>query len=437
MSFLNSLMRKSYAIPVFLLLLGVLYTILQWNNDPLATPDAREYWWAGYNVFERGILYAGDLDRKIAHHLYSRRPWGYSVFVYGLSGRELEFGSLKIIQMLLLLSNIIVVWRMALVYAKEQLSGFRLLLFCLVTPAAFIYAGTAMSEVLMQTVLVWTFYFFCAFIRTKALRYVWAYNLVLALGLLIKPVLLPFLLVNVILHVGAFYRYRQLALLPAMLLPIAMWAGVSWYNLQYTGVFQYSSMGLYNLIYYNLFGFLSQQTSAEEAKALLNAFLLESYDSYEAYHERLSMESKHLLGEHFFAYSWYHFKGSMLMLFDPGRYDLYTLFELENSRQTGMLDQILGGGSYVQNIKRMLTSQDFWILMALGGIFLANLWKLISLFLFGRLQHIPWEIRAFTIGMIAYLVLITGPVGASRYMVPLFPLFLFAVLLSPRLRVKR
>lgn len=430
MAFLNRLGKRPL-LPVFLVLMGVLYLLIQWNNDPLATPDAREYWWAGYNLFERGTLYSGDLDKTIYHHLYSRRPIGYSVFVFGLSGRELNFTTLKIIQMLLLLCNIALVWRMANEYAKEKLSQWRLIFFCLITPASFIYAGTAMSEIVMQTLLLWSFYFFCAFLQTKKMTYVWAYNSILCIGLLVKPVFLPFLLVNILIHILAFMRYRKKLLLLAVWLPFVSYTGVSYYNFKHTGVFHFSSMGQYNLVYYNLYGFLSQQSSPQEAKALLDGFLTIPYDNFEAYYTRVNMESKALLQEHFFAYSWYHLKGSILMLFDPGRYDLYTLFELENSRQTGMLDQILGGGSYLKNIKRMLVSQDFWILICLAAVLLGNLLKLGGVFLFAKMKKIPWEIRAFVLLWIAYIVFIAGPVGVSRYMVPLFPFFLFAVLLVP------
>lgn len=431
MDFLHRFFGKQLLWPVFLLAIAVLYVFLQWNNNPLATPDAAEYWWAGYNLFERGILYSGDLDQTIYHHLYSRRPLAYSAFVYGLSGRELNFTSLKIIQMLLLLSNIVLVWRLASQYVVKQLSQWRLMFFCVATPAVFIYTGIAMSEILMQSLLLWSFYFFCAFLRTKKMSYVWAYNGILCIGLLVKPVFLPFVFINILIHILAFFRYRKNLLLLTFFLPLLTYTAVSYYNYKNTGVFHFSSMGQFNLVYYNLYGFLSQQTSAEEAKAILNAFVTLPYDNYEAFYNRMSLETNALLKEHFFAYSWYHIKGSFLMLFDPGRYDLYTLFELENNRQTGMLDQILSGGSYLANIKRMLVSQDFLILICLAVVFLGNVLKLAGMFLFSRLKQIPWEIRAFVILWIAYIVLITGPVGVSRYMVPLFPLFLFMLLIVP------
>lgn len=437
MNFLHQAFGKKQWWGFFLLALAVFYVLIQWNNNPLVTSDAAEYWWAGYNLFERGILYSGDLDQNIFHHLYSRRPLAYAAFVYGLSGRELNFTLLKIVQMLMLLSNIILVWHLAKQYTKKRLSQWRLALLCLLTPAIFIYTGIAMSEIAMQTVLLWSFYFFCAFLRTKKMSYVWVYNGILCLGLLVKPIFLPFVFVNILVHLFAFLRYKKYVLLAAFFLPISCYLGVSYYNYTNTGVYHFSSMGQFNLIYYNLYGFLSQQTSPQEAKVLLDAFVTLPYDNYGDFYDRMSLETNALLKEHFFGYTWYHIKGSFLMLFDPGRFDLYTLFEMENNRQTGMLDQILAGGSYVANIKRMLLSQDFWILICLGLVFLGNLIKLSGLFLFSKVKQIPWELRAFVVLWIAYVVLITGPVGVSRYMVPLFPFLLFAFLLAPLKRKNR
>lgn len=435
MNFLHQVFGKKQWWGIFLLALAALYLFLLWDNNALVTPDAAEYWWAGYNLFERGVLYSGDLDQTIYHHLYSRRPIAYSAFVYGLSGRELNFTWFKLVQMLMLLSNIVLVWQMANQYAKKSLSQWRLILLCVLTPAIFIYTGIAMSEIVMQSILLWSFYFFCAFLRTKKMTYVWVYNGILCLGLLVKPVFLPFIFVNALIHLLAFVRYKKPLLLLAFFLPIGGYLGVSYYNYTNTAVFHFSSMGQFNLIYYNLYGFLSQQTSPEEAKATLDAFVTLPYENYQAFYDRMSLETKALLKEHFFCYTWYHLKGSVLMLFDPGRFDLYILFEMENNRQTGILDQVLSGGSYLENIKRMLMSQDFWIFICLAFVFLGNLIKLIGLFLFSKAKQIPWELRAFVMLWVLYIVLITGPVGVSRYMVPLFPLLLFAFLLAP-LQVK-
>ena len=114
----------------------------------------------------------------------------------------------------------------------------------------------------------------------------------------------------------------------------------------------------------------------------------------------------------FLSYSFYHFKTAIRGVFDPGRFDIMTFFNKEDGKQ-GFLE-ILNGN---KSLKSLFKEKMIIIILFIIPIFFINIIKyfyFVKYILKNKHSNLIWYLFI----LLAYNILVSGPVNSSRYMMP-------------------
>ena len=416
-----------------LMLVHLIFFAVALSGIPEQITDTREYINASRNIWTRGVLYCGEPDQPVREVLFTRRPPLYPL----LAGITLPAPSGIPVFLLQILFSLLSILLVIKIFAGEQSPGRRfyplLLIFILATPAQYIYASRVMAEIPFQLTLVaaaWSVY---RFSTTRESGYVWLFNLLLTLGMAMKPVLFPFVLLTLPLSVFLFLRFRNRTFIIALILPL-LWTGIySCRNWLRTGSAQYSSIQTANLVNYNLRYFLMSARGSEEAARTVDS-LYAACQPEKARHEEdfrtfrspetgyrqmdrcLSRGAREILLEKPVRYALFHIKGSVRFFLDPGRFDIAGFFGIGGPGSAGFLDALNRDG--IPGAVVVLRQQGWWLLAALGIIALFKVLKLAGflIYLFRKQENL-W-LRIFLLLLVGYLALVTGPLGASRFLLP-------------------
>lgn len=305
--------------------------------------------------------------------------------------------------------------------------SFRLLsIFILLTPSIFIYTHLIMAEVLVMTLLLLLALLLVSPLNRKKLFLI---QLLLTALIFLKPAFYLFSFLNILLFGFYFFKTKTFSL--SVLIPLLFTIGYMGFNKERTGYFHFSSMQNINLIDYNLYLFKAQKEGTQAADAWKeNVYVeVEKLPTFKEQSEFLAQEGKETIQENFAPYTAFHFYGAIRGAIDPGRFDLMTLIEKYDTN-SGFLNMLSTGG-----LKKTMTSffdyKYFWIILLLIPLFLITLlkWALIFKHLWKKRKEINFR-NSYMILLIAYAILITGPVNASRYMMPLQGILIVIAIIS-------
>ncbi|RPD47195.1 hypothetical protein DNI29_13695 [Hymenobacter sediminis] len=292
-------------------------------------------------------------------------------------------------------------------------------------PAQYIYANVLMSEVLLQTAVVALWLTLEKFLNEPSRSSYFAGTVASAvLCLLIKPVFFPFAVV--LLSIGGWLAWQQrrplLALLGAMPLVVALlWMAR---NEAQTGYFHFSNIAEINLLHYNVHGVLQATEGIQAADAFVDSTeaAVQQQPTFRQGQQLLRSRSIAKLQQYLGTYIAQHTKGMVNLLLDPGRFDVVYFLGLPEKASTGFLQQVNQGGySAVLRAVRQLP------LALLGGLLLVaagNLLRLALLLQFTFSRRYALVYRLVVVGLVVYLAVLTGPLGAARFVVPVLPLLL-------------
>lgn len=425
MNFTNFL--KKYHLIIGGFLITCLYSgnfIYVVNSGPLLTRDSAEYISAAENLKNQGIFYAGNLTEPINPALYSRRPPGYPIFILlsRLFGNS-DFSTV-IFQILLIILNVILLHRI-LLQLNVKSSDHKLIIFIyLVYPSQIIYIFSIMSEILLQTLLLLSLFFMLRFLSGKKWPYLLFYNIAISAAVLTKPVLLYFWIPSTLFQAWLAVRYHRklIFIYPLlMILTISLW---SYRNYNVTGYYHFSSIKNFNLLYYNTYSFLLNRYGEEPAEKFLEHLNTENRGvRFKAANRNIEKACFSVLWKNLPAYSFYHFRGSFLFFLDPGRYDLYHFLRIR--QEQGFLYYISHDG--ISGIFKGVIKMPVAVRLYLLAMIIFNLIFIISVILFIVRRKYSIEFWLFLLIVIFYFALITGPLGASRHRLPVFPGLLLTV----------
>lgn len=265
----------------------------------------------------------------------------------------------------------------------------------LLYPLQYFYSAMLMPDILCQVGVL------CLVIAWIEQRWLWV-SILLTLLLLLKPVFMP--LAWLVLVAKFWIKNKQRIWLA---LPVAVVFLVSWLNFRQTGLIHYTSMPVSNAFEYNIRN-LTKETSSE--------------DYYRA--AALKMDSMDFSGKYLFMqnettkairlsplkYAYLHMLGACKALIDPGRYDLVAYFKLPQ-----------GNGFMSNNGIRAWASQHplIWVYIVLFALlaFIKTILAVVAMF--KPIQH-KW-ILLFPL---LYTLLVVGPVGSARYLLPVMPIMI-------------
>ncbi len=404
-----------------ILLVHLIFLFSAIFNPPAPLSDSGDYLNASENLYSSGTLYCGDLSLPIQPEQFTRRPPLYPV----LMGVASFFGSeipVFLLQILISLTSIFLVFR--IFFPNSNSFSVRPIhvgittLLLLATPAQFIYANRIMAELLFQLLLVlmtWSVY---RYFKHKDSKFIWLFNLFLTLGMATKPILFPFTFFILLISPFLFVRTRNRAFLWALGLPILWISFYSVRNNYQTDSSQYSSIQTANMVNYNMRYFLMEQEGSDAAAKEVDR-LYAACDQSMGYMEKnrcLHQGVKEKILERPLKYGVFHLKGCLRYFIDPGRFDLVTFFNWEHPDSGGFLQKLSQEG--LKGAFGFMKQQGLGMMALLALIALFKLFKVSGfiLYLVRDKEVLPFKI--FLALLVAYLAFVTGPLGASRFLLP-------------------
>lgn len=192
-------------------------------------------------------------------------------------------------------------------------------------------------------------------------------------------------------------------------LPIAVVFLVSWLNFRQTGLIHYTSMPVTNAFEYNIRNLVKGQVSGEEMYYKIAAHKMDTLNFSEKY-RFMRTETQNAMKMSPLKYAYLHVLGSFKALIDPGRYDLIAFFRLPQG--SGFMQNSSGG---------VWPSQPpiLWVYIVIFALLGCLKTTLAAFAVFKPLKH-KW-ILLFPV---LYTLLVVGPVGSARYLLPVMPIMI-------------
>jgi len=251
----------------------------------------------------------------------------------------------------------------------------------------------------------------------------------LSLCVLTKPVFVYFVFVNVLYFLWISIKRATAKPLLISLIPLIFLFTYQYRNYRQTGVFEASSIVTINLLDYNAYFFLVKTQGQQAAdSAILNIDSLSklrgTYKEEVAYKKQ---QATAIVMKQPVCYALFHTKGIAGFFLDPGRFDLVNFFNLKSEKINGLLYQINQVG--LIGAFAFLFKHSFVLLLFLTLIFLFNTFKFLCFVFFIFRHNSNKYFKGFVLFLILYVAFLTGPIGASRFMMPLLPLYIGCCLL--------
>ncbi|MFG6686944.1 hypothetical protein ACGK9U_10205 [Mariniflexile sp. HNIBRBA6329] len=291
-----------------------------------------------------------------------------------------------------------------------------------VSISQFIYANYLMSEMLLQFLIILLCYAFQNSIAKKSLGWLLGFQFIIVLLFLTKPVFYLFVIPNIFICIWLSKHISKasfFSLIPILALVMYM----SW-NKHRTGHFEFSSIQNLALKNYNLLYFQTNKYNEDYAYKVNDKINKEiaQLDSYKEKQQAIKSLSMQYIKKDFLSYTWFHLKGCFRMFIDPGRFDLYNFFNFNSKSEVGFLEHLNSNG--VTGAFNYFKKQPIIIILFLPIILIFNLLKLygFSKFWITNYKTAP-PVLWLSFFIIIYITLLTGPLSASRFLVPLLPLY--------------
>src|SRR5690606_35430797 len=117
-----------------------------------------------------------------------------------------------------------------------------------------------------------------------------------------------------------------------------------------------------------------------------------------------------------------HCKGALRGMVDPGNFDIKAL--LNKGDEVGFLKKVNAGGALaeVQRLMREAPFHFFILLVNFANKVLLFLGSLVFIFYAKEVTY--WKL--FLVGVLFYVVFLTGPINASRFMLGVWPIQLLS-----------
>lgn len=422
--------RKILILIAVLAVAHAVYFMLALKFNGIYMADSAEYLKQAENIKSSFSFYCGDLNRQIDNDLYTRRPPLYGILIALLKfASDSDFTAL-LFQSVLSILNMTGLYLMLRDAGREKYAFAAIPLFVLLFPPQAITSNFIMAEILLQTIIFWSFYSFVKYVKTKEIKYIIYFNLLLAAGVLTKPVLLYFWIPNALLSFYLYFKNRKIAVLAASAVLPAVILAVCLFNLGKTGYFHYSSLKDNNLLYYNGYFILVntkdiETANREIAETQKYLFGIQDYKKMSEERERLGTE---LVMNNKAAYAKLHLKGVLNYFFDPGRFDFLNFTgQLNEKNNEGMMFTFAKEG-YIGVLKRLM-EQNPALLGYLILVFIINIVLFAGFTAFLFRKNVELETKLYAALLVFFLGFMSGPLGTLRYKIHIIPVMLFGLIL--------
>jgi hypothetical protein len=402
----------------FLIIVGALLLVMAYcvfAGKPHIN-DGEEYYAAANNLLEHNTLYAGDLEGNTDYRLYSKRTLGYPLY---LVFQNISTTIALLSSMGLVLLNFFLGIQLLSSFGTKK-RGYVLfaLLFVLHLPLL-LHATFPLSDLLLCTVIsasAMVFYDFKNTLHSKLI----SIGLLWGLGLLLKPVLLPTILFSPLVYL--YFRFNKSQGSVALLFPLIVFLVGSGINYTNTGQYEYSSISTINLGQYNAKLAIAKGYGYDSAQAYVSRpefSIPRTTEEYANYKSGVNTLATSTIYENLASYLTVHIAGSIKMLLDPGRFEVYTFFNEPTA--DGSLTELVYAQRW-DDLKSSLTGRPILFILFMLLFLLATVKLVAALFSLRQFKKL-----SFIILIAAYFVAVSGPVGAARFMLPVSIIYIILV----------
>lgn len=416
---------SNYRFITLLILVHAVFFAMALYFKRIYNGDSYEYIYMALNIKEKFWFYAGNPALPVEEEYMTLRTPGYPLFLLLVYIFSVNNWVVLVLQNLISMFNIYYLRNTIRRMGYTRRYDFLLIALVALFPSQFINANIIAPDVLLQTCVLVYFRHFALMVRYKKWTHAWWMSWGLIAGLLVKPVLYPFVLCHLVIML-LMTRYirgkRHLAVINSVLPLACIWLYMLW-NYQRTDKFHFTSNQSFNAIYYYYF-YYNETNGREKADAFLKterdkiAAMPKFRDRFDYANER----GIQLLKDNFIPYMAYHVRQGLRMFIDPGKGELdmftgsLTLGRLYDSKaQHGFWVSIKKDGwagleAYVER------NPSFPIAMVILAF---NVIRLIGLILFAFSSKINKRIRLFTFLFLGYFAITTGAIAHTRYFIPI------------------
>lgn len=386
------------------------------SNQPVLLRDSEEYISSSKSFEINKTFYAGPQSAEVDYRLYSKRTPFYPIVLYTFRSLNLHLNFVYLLQLFLGLFNIyLALILLKQLIKKHSLAYIFLAFFILLTPSQFIYSQFIMADLWLQSFIMICIVSFAFYIKSK--NSVWLISLILfsTLAALTKPIFLLASFGIALYSLIIVIKQNHSKLLTILvIIPFLSWFAICKQNKKLTEVFHYSSIGYINLLHYNTNLYLNKAIGKAETEKLLEPLMIVPHTKYEfkENYNQVNKVCKEALLSHIRGYFLYHCKGVAYFFLDPGRFDIYNFLRIEEKNSTGFLHK----GANESRLKSMFNEHPI-VSISLVLIFIINVLKTFGFLGFLWLQRKNRLAWAGAI-VIFYIAFLTGPLGASRFALP-------------------
>jgi hypothetical protein len=412
---------------VWIILIHAFYFAAALIIHSIYTLDSYEYVWQAANLKASASNYCGDPSLPIQMDLYTRRTVLYG-FLLMLT--KLVYSSnftILVLQNIISIANIYYFPKLLKSYSFGFNTRPVILVAFLLFPTWCIYTNMVMSELMLGTCVVWAFYHFTQFLQSGKPKHIFFYNLLITLAVLVKPVFMYFWIVNILLMAYLFYRNRHWAILAfSLLMPAAIFIH-SWANERTTGYFHYCSIKNLNFLHYNSQILLAHAGGLDWSWKQVDSIqaVAETKPDFKSYNEFIVAECTRIHKENFPVFLKIQAGGMLNFFIDPGRYDMEQFFPPKKVVPISFFHQLREKG--IPGIIEYAQRVPIFKVLAMLLIMVWNVFIMLSLVFFAFNRRVPWLVRLILILIVGYVCALTGPMGDSRFKMPVYPLLVFTI----------
>ena len=400
---------------VFALLVALLFAVLIFSmsgQTPMIN-DSKEYTVLANNLLNNNAVYSGNLTLEKDFRLYSKRTIGYPLL---LIFQNLSPIFVRIAQLLLVVLSFFIGLDVLRKLSTSKTSFIIYSIMYLLNLAFIFHCGIFLSDLFLGSIVTSAGFIFIhkripSFQKVQHLSFLWG------LALMIKPILLPSILLTPIVFIWFYAKQHKLYF--SLYTPVFIWLLFSFINYKNTNQFEYSSISTINLSQYNAKLTIAKAYGYDSAQTFINNSNLDipttasEYDTYKKAATNLGMSA---ITENFLSYLKVHTLGAIKMIIDPGRFEIYTFFKEPTSEVS--LTEMLFAQNWV-SLKNALAKNPK-LLLVFAILLVVSLLKLIG-FMAGIKD---FKKTAFMLVCILYFVGVAGPVGAARFFLPVSVFYL-------------
>lgn len=424
-------LESRYGALFFLIAIHALYFIAAVQLQGIYLVDSYGYLHQAKNLAVYNTWYAEDWNAPLLVDYFSIRPPLYAWIIAVFQLITSNMFVLLFVQNVLSIINLWIVYRFAIKHGCDRKrAGIVLILGTLFYPAQMIHANFVMTEIVFQTLLTALSVCLMRFLFTPSWKGTIDLSGLLALCLLTKPVSLFLPFIVLVLMSWKLTETRQWKLLLPLLFTAAVFHAICLQQQHATGYYHYTSIKSINQLKYNARYTLVHAVGEQEADSTIAEVMLVA-DASLQYGERLrymSNEANQIIVSHPVDFALLFGKGIAAFFIDPGRFDLYHFFTVEETGSPGLLHEFNTKG-----FSALMEAVERAPLMILFLLFINLCWNIcivVAFIYFLTLKRVSVFIRVTVFLIVVYIAAATGPVGVSRYRVPVYPELLLAAMFA-------